>query len=253
MIKFFRKIRLNLISENKFRNYLLYAIGEIILVVIGILIALQISNWSENKKRKAEEEKFLTALIEDFKENKVRIEEAIDKETDMIQMSRSLIRAMETRQKEVNHDSIRFWVTSGAKSWWQAQFVMGTYDAMVSSGKIGILQNDDLKSVLSQFNADINSGFEDHEESITYLVEMNKISADIAPFLIHPIQRSELNLSPINEEFNASITKLIENDAYLGLLISKTWLETTRVDYQRKLKSYIENILALCEAELNKA
>ena len=50
MIKFFRKIRQNLLTENKFSKYLLYAIGEIILVVIGILIALQINNWNEENK-----------------------------------------------------------------------------------------------------------------------------------------------------------------------------------------------------------
>jgi hypothetical protein len=49
MIKFFRKIRQKLVSENKFSKYLLYAIGEILLVVIGILIALQINNWNERK------------------------------------------------------------------------------------------------------------------------------------------------------------------------------------------------------------
>ncbi|MFH4967884.1 DUF6090 family protein [Gaetbulibacter sp. M240] len=47
MLKFFRNIRKRLLSESKFRNYFLYAIGEIILVVIGILIALQINNWNE--------------------------------------------------------------------------------------------------------------------------------------------------------------------------------------------------------------
>lgn len=54
MIKFFRKIRQKLLSENKFGKYLTYAIGEIVLVVIGILIALQINNWNENKKQQAE-------------------------------------------------------------------------------------------------------------------------------------------------------------------------------------------------------
>ena len=47
MIKFFRTIRKNLISEGKTVNYLKYAIGEIVLVIIGILIALQINNWNE--------------------------------------------------------------------------------------------------------------------------------------------------------------------------------------------------------------
>ncbi|WP_162919882.1 DUF6090 family protein [Hanstruepera ponticola] len=50
MIKFFRKIRERLLTENKFDKYLLYAIGEIILVVFGFLIALQINNWNEERK-----------------------------------------------------------------------------------------------------------------------------------------------------------------------------------------------------------
>ena len=49
MIKFFRKIRLNLLMENKTWKYLKYAIGEIVLVVIGILIVLQINNWNSKK------------------------------------------------------------------------------------------------------------------------------------------------------------------------------------------------------------
>ena len=49
MIKFFRSIRQKLLTENKFSKYLLYAIGEIVLVVIGILIALSINNWNEKR------------------------------------------------------------------------------------------------------------------------------------------------------------------------------------------------------------
>lgn len=51
MLKFFRKIRHRLLSENKYSKYFKYAIGEIILVVIGILIALQINNWNETKQK----------------------------------------------------------------------------------------------------------------------------------------------------------------------------------------------------------
>jgi hypothetical protein len=47
MIKFFRKIREKLVTEYKFSKYALYAIGEILLVVVGILIALQINNWND--------------------------------------------------------------------------------------------------------------------------------------------------------------------------------------------------------------
>ena len=62
MIKFFRKIRQNMIKENKVSKYLLYAIGEIVLVVIGILIALSINNWNENRKERQVELKILKEI-----------------------------------------------------------------------------------------------------------------------------------------------------------------------------------------------
>mgnify|MGYP000754820746 CR=1 FL=1 len=67
MIKFFRKIRLNLINEGKTTQYLKYAIGEIVLVVVGILLALQINNWNELKKDKQLEKRYLKNLTEELK------------------------------------------------------------------------------------------------------------------------------------------------------------------------------------------
>ncbi|GMN11253.1 hypothetical protein MTsPCn9_11400 [Croceitalea sp. MTPC9] len=66
MIKFFRKIRQNLLSENKFGKYLTYAIGEIILVVIGILIALSINNWNEHTKSLKLEKTYYCKIAEDL-------------------------------------------------------------------------------------------------------------------------------------------------------------------------------------------
>ncbi|WGK64826.1 DUF6090 family protein [Croceiramulus getboli] len=66
MIKFFRKIRQRLLAENKFSKYLLYGIGEIVLVVIGILIALQINTWNENRKSKALAQKYIQDIRTDL-------------------------------------------------------------------------------------------------------------------------------------------------------------------------------------------
>ena len=66
MIKFFRKIRQSLLTENKFSKYLLYAIGEIILVVIGILIALQINNWNDNRKSRIKIDQILKNVREEL-------------------------------------------------------------------------------------------------------------------------------------------------------------------------------------------
>lgn len=66
MIKFFRKIRQRLLTENKFSKYLIYAIGEVVLVVIGIIIALQINNWNESKKAINSELQLYGKLVNDL-------------------------------------------------------------------------------------------------------------------------------------------------------------------------------------------
>jgi uncharacterized protein DUF6090 len=73
MIKFFRKIRQQLLTENNFSKYLIYAVGEIILVVIGILIALSINNWNEKIKFKNKTQVMLSNLVQELDQNTARL------------------------------------------------------------------------------------------------------------------------------------------------------------------------------------
>ncbi|MFY9242466.1 MAG: DUF6090 family protein [Polaribacter sp.] len=77
MIKFFRKIRQNLLMENKTSKYFKYAIGEIVLVVIGILIALQINNWNENRQKNNQERMIMINLKEELQQNIKNLDERI--------------------------------------------------------------------------------------------------------------------------------------------------------------------------------
>ena len=78
MIKFFRKIRYNLMEQNKTGKYFKYAIGEVILVVIGILIALQINNWNENRKYNKNNTLMLQQLLEENKVNYLKLKDDKD-------------------------------------------------------------------------------------------------------------------------------------------------------------------------------
>ena len=79
MIKFFRKIRQNLISEGKTGKYFKYAIGEIVLVVIGILIALQINTAKNEKDKRIEEITHLENILSDLKQDKSELIKIIDR------------------------------------------------------------------------------------------------------------------------------------------------------------------------------
>ena len=66
MIKFFRNIRQRMLIENKFSKYLIYAIGEIVLVVIGILIALSINNWNQKENEQYKIKEYAVSIIQDL-------------------------------------------------------------------------------------------------------------------------------------------------------------------------------------------
>jgi hypothetical protein len=78
MIKFFRKIRQHLLLEGKTGTYLKYAIGEIVLVVVGILIALAINNWNETRKTKSTLTNYTESLIKDLQQDIIILNEQTD-------------------------------------------------------------------------------------------------------------------------------------------------------------------------------
>ncbi|WP_167611338.1 DUF6090 family protein [Maribellus sediminis] len=77
MIKFFRNIRKKLAAENKASAYLRYAVGEILLVVIGILIAVQVNNWNEARKERIQEHLLVQSIISDLKMDTLMINQTL--------------------------------------------------------------------------------------------------------------------------------------------------------------------------------
>ena len=96
MIKFFRRIRQNLLSEGKTGKYLKYAIGEIILVVIGILIALSINNWNENKKNIKQAKKHLETISLNLKDDIKQAEKLLDETETTLEYSNTFLSQFKT-------------------------------------------------------------------------------------------------------------------------------------------------------------
>lgn len=97
MIKFFRRIRQRLLTENKFSKYLIYAIGEIILVVIGILIALQINNWNEIRKESNAVRNVLIEIKEDLIQDKAELELSLERHSKDFEAQKRVINALELK------------------------------------------------------------------------------------------------------------------------------------------------------------
>ncbi|MEM6517607.1 MAG: DUF6090 family protein, partial [Bacteroidota bacterium] len=149
MIKTFRKIRQRLLSENKFNKYLLYAFGEIVLVVIGILIALQINGWNESKLQRQREQDYLndisTFLLED-KENVIQLKSYYEKKAQVYD-SISTLFDREYTSRDIANLFLPYMQSTSA---FQLFNINSTaFDNMMSSTDISIVNNKMLRHKLS--------------------------------------------------------------------------------------------------------
>ena len=140
MIKFFRKIRQKLLDEGTLKRYLFYAIGEIALVMAGILLALQVNNWNEGRRNYKGETIALIELRNEFDSNYKSFLEVLDRK----------------KKAKIERGQVAI------ISWDSGNAVL---NSLLSTGKIEYIKNDSLKYLLHDWNR-VVYGFDEH--AITY-------------------------------------------------------------------------------------
>jgi hypothetical protein len=231
--------------ENKTGKYFKYAIGEIILVVIGIVIALQINNSNELRKEKSEEALILSDLKEDFIATRLNFLETIKNQERVILRSRDLIDAIETQDYLIHPDTIREYIRRGAFSHHREEAVMGSYDAIIGSGKTSIIKNKELLTVLANFSSQYKAGFEDETKSDNLLNLMMINSKDFFSALSDIGLRNTIALKKdyTLKEKEIAVKNLYKNDSFLAYLLQKTRWETIRVIYQKILLRSLNKVI----------
>ena len=154
MINFFRKIRKQLADDNKPLKYMRYAVGEIVLVVIGILIALSINNWNEGKKDKAESIKILKKLHSEFETNKTELDASRHYHEQQYQAAVKIEELFDPNHK-IPSDTIADLIIQLLKDWRFEPRQSITSSAM-ASGKIALINNDSLTENLNTWLYSIN-------------------------------------------------------------------------------------------------
>ncbi len=244
MIKFFRKIRQRLLSENKFRKYLLYAIGEIVLVVVGILIALQVNNWNEGQKARAIEVIILTDLKENIELNILVLNEMI-----------SLVEWYDRSGKLV-HNALKNgnYKANFTAEDWQSSLMSGS-DLMLSQAGYESLKNRGFEIIS---NSNLRKAIIGHFEN-TYLnlgsIQMwgSEMISYADPFIVENfIKHNDEAGTPIFGLTPRDPKYVFSNHYFFGLV---DVARSQRTYYVRKYKIFLkehEKILQLIKDELNK-
>ncbi|EMY80257.1 hypothetical protein ES731_12550 [Psychroflexus gondwanensis] len=177
MIKFFRKIRYDLMEKNKTGKYLKYAIGEVVLVVIGILIALSINNWNESRIDRISEQAILRQLKSEFNSNLKQLDEKIGIRSYIINSAIQLLANIDNPSIR-NIDSIEMHL---AKT-----IPYTTFDPILNdlatSGNLRLIKNDSLRALLSVWTSEIVQVTEGEQTWAKYRNEI------YIPFLIKNYQ-----------------------------------------------------------------
>jgi len=151
MINFFRNIRQKMINKNKITSYLLYAIGEIILVVIGILIALQINNWNEQNKKKQLKNEYVSSLTNDLSKDTLQLNNRIKANKERLiylsSVTDSIRKGFYTKLDDYVQLRLRVFAPINVINTYNTN----SFNLLISSGNIDLF-NENLRTELMELN-----------------------------------------------------------------------------------------------------
>lgn len=247
MIKIFRRIRYDLMQKNNTGKYLKYAIGEIVLVVIGILIALSINNWNQERIKHNEAKVLLSNLKLDVEENIKNLKD-LQKSLEIRKGYADFILKSLDDQKVT--DSSMF-ISSMIRVGWIIDYsqTLPTYAEIINSGKLIYIDSENLKNELASFQ----SQFEEKQQIATpanlVLKETDRLaighldgipepSSLIKPISSYPGVRFDLKSIASDTEFYKSVKYI----SYLSAG-TKSYLNDNFTTRLERIKSLIDNEL----------
>jgi len=245
MIKFFRHIRQRLVIENRFSKYLLYAIGEIILVVIGILIALQINNWNENRKINNQETVYLQDLKNDFTFDIETLKAKVEDNSLMIHNIDTILTLISSKRIFTEQDEVLLGNMTLAL-FGESYFIpeKGTINQIQSSSAGSFIKNKTLRDLIFRYYSNTERTEKNMEQSIQ--IYQHQI---ITPTLIHPtIAKKIMNINAEVSPLDMSL--LIKDKDYLNALTLKSvGTQNQNINYLKIIKN-AEQILTIINSEL---
>jgi len=177
MLNFFRKIRQKLLVENRFNKYLLYAIGEIVLVMIGILLALQVNNWNTERLNKQLEHDYYCQLVVDLESDKAELLERLKAADQRMQTAKQLLLDLDAQTKTKDKLMRDFIFVQRSDAFIPSK---ATLTDLTSSGKLSLIRNKTLRTQLLSFyeyqDIKTNIAQNNHKINVDNIMNWNSIT-----------------------------------------------------------------------------
>ncbi len=232
-MKLFRGIRQNLIKEGNIKRYLLYAVGEILLVMIGISLAFQVSNWDDNRIKKNAESKYYESTRTQIEDDSHIILEQIHFNNHYLAEFKYINEIIENNDRS-KMDTLGFLVRN-LTQYSDFDKQGNIYETMVNSGQINLLQNDEIVN-----------GIRELEEMYIYINRMESIHYDAMMNYTGPILASVLKYSTLE----IKKPDVVFTYEFQNLVISLIQIMEEKDKTYNQARNKIEHILKLIDEEL---
>ncbi|MCW5515470.1 DUF6090 family protein [Muriicola sp. Z0-33] len=237
MIKFFRRIRQRLLSENKFSKYLLYAVGEITLVMIGILLALQVNNWNEERKENITEQNLLHALHEDLLINIDRLNASISLEQRSIKQANYIVKHLDERKPYSPSLDIVF-----AQALYSPDIIISksSYESIRSIG-FDIIHTDALqRGIINLFDM----------EYAQLIAETVRLENQFWPSSVLPMVHKHFRETEYRKHTPINYEDLMEDTTYKNMLMHRIHFRRLALELKTKALYHTEELVEMIEKSL---
>ncbi len=241
MLKIIRKIRQKLLIENKFSKYLIYAVGEIILVVLGILIALQINIKNEERKDRGKEKIILETLLADLKTNKELIDQGFMDYDDSLSRSEAMANHFGRELYKENlalFDSIIYW----SAEYIAIELLQTSISSLATNGSLELLQKEVLKQQIVRYPTYIELYKE--RENVVRSIVINEIRPNIEK---HISMQKWWN---IQESFTSDYAELINSREISNNYLNNLFQTRDAISRLEKLNNVNDALLRAIQIEL---
>jgi hypothetical protein len=237
MTPFFRKIRYRLAKDNQFFKYSRYAIGEIILVVIGILIAIQVNNWNEEKKNHEKENLLLMRMKSDLELDIIYLQNRMLQSKKIVQDHFKALEELYLIQDSISHIRELLNLIDFGSEMLTVQ--NSTYEEINNTGKIELINNMDLKN-------ELNNYYNDCSKAEKHFEEINFYSAQVMKDLFKEVPQI-IRINSFSDETNQFYDQFIKvNDGNWNFIndtnsVEFFKLEATVLAYRNKNLIFIDH------------
>jgi hypothetical protein len=255
MIKFFRKIRQKMLTENKFSKYLIYAIGEIVLVVIGILIALQINNWNEQQNIQGNQEKYLKLIKTEAINNLKQVTNTKESVNTLNIWQNKIFNLIDSNQDTITEDYISKTFGNVFSNTYEFRYENSVLTEMKTSGELKNISNDSLRNYLIALDPLVlkienqeQSVKQEYDKSIEYIKKNGSLRT-----MADRNGLAEIIGIPKLPEFKSSNIHLLSENEFENNLMRYTGTTKNLFTYQYPtLENHLKKIIEIIEKELEK-